>query len=844
LAGALPKHATSNVGAQRARLRAAPLGRAAAMRWLAPGLLTLATVLAIAAAYSVRPFVAIDIGDYYDRIFLPNMDEGNADATDFFAREVSAIGPEQITPWPASQAVLELAGRRQGLWQVTIEAAADQPDRALAGLTLSANDVRLWIPRSGPRELVAIIPADIAAADQLRLRLEPGLADDPAPPVGLVGRVRLAPARTYRWTSGQSTIRLPGLGRGDWNVTLVASLHHPDNQPLDVTVAANGVPIARLPDGEPRQLSFLVPSELVPDGDLTLTINSKTYKDPRELGMLLYELRITPAGQSAPFPPLKSLLYALTIALGLYWCLLRMIKRPVIAALLALALVLAGAWALATARYPTAFMLQRLAILAIWSVLLLLALEWLMPWVFAKAGVPLSSWLLRALLLVFFAGFWIKAGGMLYPYFVGIDLRKQLSWAQQIWNGQFWLYYGTDNPMNAETMPIAQWGNNKPVIPYSPWFHIFLGSFAYLPLPTLLAAHMFSALVDTSRVFLLALLARKSRFSERETLFGTLLLAVTPVTFLLHSWGNLPTTFGIWWTLVSTVFIVVAYRRLDRPWPFVALTLLLTITLLMYTVVAVFMGVFLCLLVPALWLVESHRLREHTHKAHSMSAPNIGRRRTQMNAESQTSDPPSSAFVRVQKPTRDSRDFADDPPIENRRPVIALALAGIAALGLATLIYYGQYIPLILERTVPYFFQAGSPTQAGAGAQHRESFLTYLAQYIPLTSYFQRPVAYGLQLALLLAIVSLGNLGRPRLRALLICWAIVAALFTVVGSRIDMVDKQIFYLAAALALLAGRLLAQLWQRGLPARLVVASVYLFTFVAALDLWIFRIMTTRQ
>ena len=76
------------------------------MRWLAPGLLALATVLAVVAAYSVRPFVAIDIGDYYDRIFLPNMDDGNADATDFFAREVSAIGQEQITPWPAAQAVL------------------------------------------------------------------------------------------------------------------------------------------------------------------------------------------------------------------------------------------------------------------------------------------------------------------------------------------------------------------------------------------------------------------------------------------------------------------------------------------------------------------------------------------------------------------------------------------------------------------------------------------------------------------------------------------------------------------------------------------------------------------
>src|SRR5438128_11809566 len=100
-----------------------------------------------------------------------------------------------------------------------------------------------------------------------------------------------------------------------------------------------------------------------------------------------------------------------------------MLKRPMVAALPALALVLVGAWALATARYPTAFMLQRLALLSVWSVLLLLALEWLLPWVFARAGVPISPLLLRALLLVFFAGYWIKAGGMLYPYFVGIDLR-------------------------------------------------------------------------------------------------------------------------------------------------------------------------------------------------------------------------------------------------------------------------------------------------------------------------------------------------------------------------------------------------------------------------------------
>jgi hypothetical protein len=779
-----------------------------ALRWLAPGLLALAAILAIVAAYSVRPFVAIDIGDYYDRAFLPNLGESESDAADFHAREVSAIGQPQITAWPADREILELPGRRQGIWKVTVEPAPGLPDDALEGLTVAANGVRLWNPPgAGPRELLAIIPPEIMAADSVRLRIEPAVVGDPDPPLGLVGQVKLAQAQTYRWSGGQSTISLPAIGRGDWNVTLFASLRHPNNQPLDAVVSANGTPVAWLPDGGPRQLSFLVPAALVPDGDLTLTISSNIYKDPRELGILLYDLRVAPVGPTALLPPWKELLYALTIALCLYFCLLRMLRRPAIAAALALAVVLGGAWALAAARYPSAFMSPRLALLAIWSMALLLALEWLLPRLFAKAGAPLSDWLLRGLLLVFFAGYWIKVGAMLYPYFVGIDMRLQMTWARNIWNGQFWLYYGVNNPMNTRTMPIADWGPNPPVIPYSPWFHIVAGSFSLLPLPMALTGHLLSALVDTSRVFLLALLARKSRFSDRESLFGSLLLAVTPATFLLHSWGNLPTTLGLWWTLVTTIYIAAAYRRLDQPWPFAILTLLLTITLLAYTVVAAFMGVFVCLLIPALWLVESRRP-----------------------AQAATDDPP--------------RGSAGDPPIESRRPVIALALASIAGLALAMLIYYAQYIPVMLERTLPYFLNSGRPEEIGVTTPRHASFLSYLAQRIPFTSYLQRPVAYGMQLALLLGALGFAGLKRPRLRALLICWALVAAVFTVVGFRVDMVDKQMFYLLPALALLAGRLLSRLWQRGLPARLVVASVYLFTFAAALDLWIFRVMTTRQ
>ncbi|MBK9714513.1 MAG: hypothetical protein IPO81_24865 [Kouleothrix sp.] len=606
MAGAIPKRTADSARPRGAGARALALPRFGAAGWLPPLLLALATVLALAGAYTARPTVTIDVGDYYDLPYLPNTVEQSASAADFYAREVGQTGPgEEVSAWPADQQALELPGHRSGLWQVTVVAADGQPNGALSSAILSVNGTILWTPRHGPRDMVAIIPPELAAADTFRLRLEPALSGNPTPPAGLAGQVKLAPARTYRWTRDQSTISLPGLGRGDWLVSLTTVVEHPDGKSLDAQISANGVTVARLPDGKLRRHTFLVPAALVPDGDLTLSLRSNTYKDPRDLGLLLYEVSVSPAGALPIVPPLKSTLYALVVALCLYVCLRRMTGRAALAAALALLVVLAGAWALVAARYPSAFMLPRLALLALWSVALLLVLERLLSWAFRAAGVPLSDWLLRALLLTFFAGYWIKAGGMLYPYFVGIDMRLQMQWTRRIFSGEFWTFYGINNPMNELTMPAAEWGANRPIIPYSPWFHIFAGLFFLLPMPTVLAGHMFSALVDTSRVFLLGLLARKAGFSERESLCASLLIAVTPVTFLLHSWGNLPTTFGIWWTLVCTVFIVAAYRRLDRPGPFAILTLLLTVTLLIYTVMAAFMTLFLVLLVAGLWLTRS-----------------------------------------------------------------------------------------------------------------------------------------------------------------------------------------------------------------------------------------------
>ncbi|MFN8503978.1 hypothetical protein [Kouleothrix sp.] len=804
MAGAIPKPTIGTPESRRAASLAPTLAWLGAAPWLPALLLALATALALLAAYSSRPFVAIDIGDYLDRPFLPRTGDREDATADFYAPEVGPIGADEVASWPPTQAELSVPGRRSGTWQVTVVAAEGLDPNGLKNYTLSANGVRLWIARSSPAELVLLIPPELGAADTLRLRLEPGLVGDPIPPAGWVKQVKLAPARTYRWTSASSTISLPAIGRGDWVVRLTAALRHPDGQPLGAVIRANGTPVASLPDGDRRQIAVLVPAALVPDGDLTLEISSNTFKDPRNLGVLLYDVSVAPAGATPFLPPLKALLYALVIALSLQLCLARLTRNPALAALLALAVVLGGAWALAQARFPTAFMLPRLALLALWSVLLLLALERGVAWLFRRAGAPLSDRLLRGLLLVFFVGYWVKAGAMLYPYFVGIDMALQMQWARRIFSGEFWTFYGTGNPMDKRTMPTAEWGANPPVIPYSPWFHIFAGVFLLLPLPMVLAGHMFSALVDCSRVLLIALLGRKAGLNERDSLFASLLYAVTPATFLLHSWGNLPTTFGIWWTLVSTVFIVAAYRRLDRPWPFAILTLLLTITTLIYTVMAAFMMLFLALLVPALWLARR--------------------------AERRGASAPGGAPAFVAGHPRESRSIA------------AIALAALAALLLATLIYYGQYIPLIVERTLPYFLGNGGGQKAGI--QNHQPFLDYLADYIPRMGYLARPVMFGLWAPLALGLVGLARLRNRRLLALYGSWLLVALLFTIAGSRIAMVDKQIFYFIPAMALLSAPVIGWAWRRGLAGRVLVAAGYALTLAAALSFWIERVATIRQ
>src|SRR5207249_4370815 len=70
-------------------------------------------------------------------------------------------------------------------------------------------------------------------------------------------------------------------------------------------------------------------------------------------------------------------------------------------------------------------------------------------------------------------------------------------------------------------------------------------------------------------------------------------MALSASTFLLHSWGNYPTTISQYCAFLCVTLLVANLGSLRRPAVFAGLLALLTLTMLLYTVTAVFVGLLL-----------------------------------------------------------------------------------------------------------------------------------------------------------------------------------------------------------------------------------------------------------
>lgn len=770
--------------------------------------LALLTVLALTLAYAARPVVRIDLGGDHDAVFLRG----------FNGREIDAIGTNEAFSWPPGAPTLTVPGRRDGIWIATLRAAPGQPPGILREAAVAVNGERVDMPRRGSDFVLARITPELGAAEQLSLSLVSPLMGGPEPPRGIVGEVVLAPARTYRWSTGEGRIVLPNLGRGAWTVDMATVTAHPDGQPLNAELFANGTRLAGLPESAaPRRVRLFVPASLVRDGSLELTIRANTFNDPRPLGVLFSQVTVAPAGNSGlatALPPLGGLGLALVTVLGAFAALHLIVGAgraeagrrvpPYGWAAIGVGLAaLAGAWALMAHRFPSSFMLPRLAWLALWSVLLALALRPLTAWLFRAAGFPLDDAdaatgiggrrFLSLLLLFTIVSYWLKAVGALHPFFVAIDVNWHMTRAQWILDGQLPLLYSTSSPLNETTMPTAEWGVNRPVIPYSPWFHMFATVFAFTPMTMDMAANMFSILIDSTRIILIALLALTAGLSGRGALIAGATYAVLPVAFLLHSWGNVPTTLGLWLTLVCNTIIFVWWDRLHERRVMVTLSVLLLCTFLEYTVTGVFMGVFLVGLTVLVWL---NGLRGGEWAA-------------------------------------------------QRRQLGPLWVAAGVAIVLALVIYYGQYIPLIFAQTVPYMQTVFTQGPESVGVV-RPPFGQYMWAFVPHLDYRIWPgdyLYYGIAIPMLFTIPGFLALRRQPLPFVVFAtWLSIAVLFMLAGYRISMVDKQLFYMLPVMCVCWAIYADRIWARWRWGRWAVIAVLLYTLYAALDQWVLRIATS--
>lgn len=122
----------------------------------------------------------------------------------------------------------------------------------------------------------------------------------------------------YRWTRADTAVNLPGIGAGAWIVEIVAASGRPDGTPATSSWQVGAAPPQDL-SIDPRRRRYHLIGRSSPAGDLRIQLRTAPFAapgDPRELGVVLHEVRVRPVGAAGPAWPQ---LGWLTLCLGLIY---------------------------------------------------------------------------------------------------------------------------------------------------------------------------------------------------------------------------------------------------------------------------------------------------------------------------------------------------------------------------------------------------------------------------------------------------------------------------------------------------------------------------------------------
>jgi hypothetical protein len=398
---------------------------------------------------------------------------------------------------------------------------------------------------------------------------------------------------TYRWTTGDSTLRLNQVGVARRAFLTLDLGGRPEPAVLRLTL--NDQPWGSVTAAaQPRRYILLLPPD--PPADLVIGLRSPTFSvpgDSRKLGVKVEGFTLTLARTAAPLPMPAQYLAQLAIVLAIQLAAARLGWRARAQALVALALALALA-ALLSGELLLAFAyLPRLA----GSALALAALTWLLLPLAERMATPAATYEgapyedvgeMRVLWALMLGACAIRLVGVMEPTFAGQDLGLNLGRLFKTIVGQMVVIAGS-----------SEFANGQTIYPPGPYLAALPGAVVIGDYGSLLQAIL--AILDGATAFLIALLARRLGGNRTAARFALLLYASSIPAFAALQFGFAAQIFGQWFT-APLALLLVASPRAPRPRTWVLATVLLLLGMFSHIGVAIlgitWMGLTLLLTLP------------------------------------------------------------------------------------------------------------------------------------------------------------------------------------------------------------------------------------------------------
>jgi hypothetical protein len=641
----------------------------------------------------------------------------------------------------------------------------------------------------------------------------------------------------YRWTKQRSIVLMPGAGAFPSRLTIRAgaSPFYPDGQKLQILLNGKEFKQIELKPGVPQDyrfdfgtggnlaVEFRITNNGAPDrklqdaiyrqavleatdskGVVNLDRADRLYKNELNNfsnGAKLYGIWLeAQTGASGFIMPDLRVLVTLTVAAVLFAAILAycgVAQR--LAFVICLVLVASFGLLVAVWRLEIALFATRLMMVIVLTAIALPVLDWLVPRLFRHWALSLPLGAFQVLLVMFAVGMILRGGGVVYPQTVIIDEPYHIERINRVLNepNGIWKLY---NSKEDSKVP-GHWGSSA-IIPYSPFTYFYLAPVAALPIEREISVNLFMALLDALRVFIVFGLAVVLGLGVKAGVVGAGLYLLMPLTWLLNSWGNWPTTLSFWLAVLYIFLALVYFRKLNHAGIWVGLTVLLTLTNLDYSVTMVFMSM----------LVFGWALG-----------------------------------VIIFPGRKDAR---------LRRNAWLLLTSAVVAGVAAVAIYYWQFVPDIAGTLTSF----GSSFQEGEGlGLDTRTFFEYLAIYA--NNLFLR---YGIGLYVVVSLVVFVRLiaqhgdtenteitkNQSQNLWLIGVWLVNFLFWGVAQWKIDMVDKHVWFITPLLVGLSGWAIVQLWEKLQPPvarysiRVIIVGTTLWLTYAAIAMWIYRIFFKRH